>query len=206
MAAMSSARVIVVDLAHSRASDKNLGSEKLPLKTISAAAGIAQPGDTVLVHAGIYRERVAPARGGEDGNPIVYAAAKGEDVFLRGSEVHKGKWTPVDPGANIWRTELDSELFPAVNPYRTRLKGRRAGGDLTPLPGGAEPNIGTLGQVFVDGRPLWESVTDRELRSVDGSWMVNESGDALIVRFPARIPGPAKHLIESAFATASLPR
>ena len=35
-----------------------------PLKTISAAAELAQPGDTITVHAGVYRERIDPPRGG----------------------------------------------------------------------------------------------------------------------------------------------
>ena len=40
-------------------------SVKGPLKTISAAAQLAQPGDVITVHEGVYRERVAPPRGGE---------------------------------------------------------------------------------------------------------------------------------------------
>ena len=35
-----------------------------PFKTISAAAAVALPGDTITVHAGIYREWVNPPRGG----------------------------------------------------------------------------------------------------------------------------------------------
>ena len=44
--------------------DENLGTQSKPLKTISAAAAIAQPGDTITVHEGVYRERVNPPRGG----------------------------------------------------------------------------------------------------------------------------------------------
>ncbi len=42
---------------------------------------MAEPGDTVIVHEGIYRERVS-SRGGESGRkkPIVFMAAKGENV------------------------------------------------------------------------------------------------------------------------------
>jgi len=45
--------------------DRNDGSLSSPFKTISAAARVAQPGDVVTVHEGVYRERVNPPRGGE---------------------------------------------------------------------------------------------------------------------------------------------
>jgi len=58
--------------------DSNKGSASKPLKTISAAALVAQPGDAITVHQGTYRERVNPPRGGEsDAKRITYQAAKG---------------------------------------------------------------------------------------------------------------------------------
>jgi len=42
-------------------SDDNPGTEAKPFKTISKAAALAEPGDTVFVYGGIYREWVAPA-------------------------------------------------------------------------------------------------------------------------------------------------
>ena len=44
--------------------DGNPGTETQPFRTISAAASGAGPGDTITVHAGVYRERVNPPRGG----------------------------------------------------------------------------------------------------------------------------------------------
>jgi hypothetical protein len=44
--------------------DTNPGTRKSPLRTIQRAADLAQPGDTITVHAGTYRERVNPPRGG----------------------------------------------------------------------------------------------------------------------------------------------
>ena len=52
-------------------SDGQAGSRILPFKTISHGAAMAQPGDTVFVLEGIYRERVSPPRGGVEGKPIV---------------------------------------------------------------------------------------------------------------------------------------
>jgi len=63
------------------------GSAERPLRTINRAAAIAQPGDTVLVHAGEYREWVKPRRGGlSDTRRITYEAAAGEHVVIKGSE------------------------------------------------------------------------------------------------------------------------
>ncbi|MCX8107266.1 MAG: DUF1565 domain-containing protein, partial [Verrucomicrobiae bacterium] len=42
--------------------DKCDGSRRNPFRTISAAARIAQPGDVITVHEGVYRERVNPPR------------------------------------------------------------------------------------------------------------------------------------------------
>ena len=75
--------------------DSNDGSSVKPFKTISAAAQAAQPGDVITVHAGIYRERISPPRGGEsDTKRIVYQAAPGEKVEIKGSEVVKN-WVKV---------------------------------------------------------------------------------------------------------------
>ena len=45
--------------------DANPGTIEAPLHTIQAAANLAQPGDVITVHAGVYRERITPPKGGE---------------------------------------------------------------------------------------------------------------------------------------------
>jgi hypothetical protein len=89
-AAETTGRTCVVDNRATNASDDNPGTDASPLKTIQAAADKAQPGDTVLVKAGIYREKVVPPRGGESADkPIVYKAAEGHAVSIRGSEANR---------------------------------------------------------------------------------------------------------------------
>ena len=81
-----------------KGTDNNDGSAGKPFRTISAAARVAQPGDVITVHAGTYRERVTPPRGGEsDARRIVYQAAPGEAVVLKGSEVVRD-WKPFAAG------------------------------------------------------------------------------------------------------------
>ncbi len=101
--------------------DKHDGSSSRPLRTISAAAERAYPGDTITVHAGIYRERVAPLRGGtSDATRIVYRAAPGERVVITGAEVVKG-WTRVKN--DIWKVTIPNSLFGSFNPYSDVIHG-----------------------------------------------------------------------------------
>ena len=95
--------------------DQNDGSASKPCKTISAAANLAQPGDVITVHAGLYRERVSPPRGGEsDTKRIVYQAAKGEKVEIKGSEVVKN-WEKVQD--DVWKVVIPNTFFGGFNPY-----------------------------------------------------------------------------------------
>jgi alpha-L-arabinofuranosidase len=102
-------------------SDHNDGSLSQPLKTISAAASRAVPGDTITVHQGVYRERIDPPRGGtSDRDRIVYQAAPGERVEISGAEVVTG-WAKVHNG--IWKLTLPNAFFGDFNPYNDLIKG-----------------------------------------------------------------------------------
>jgi alpha-L-arabinofuranosidase len=95
--------------------DAASGAANAPLRTISAAAERAQPGDTVLVHAGIYRERIDPPRGGtSDATRITYAAAPGEEVVVTGSEVI-ADWTRAE--GDSWVARIPNSLFGDFNPF-----------------------------------------------------------------------------------------
>ena len=102
-------------------SDADDGSAAHPLRTISAAARLAQPGDTITVHAGIYRERIDPPRGGtSDSRRIVYQAAPGEKVEIAGSEEVKS-WVKVQ--GDVWKATLPNSFFGAFNPYSVKIHG-----------------------------------------------------------------------------------
>ncbi len=89
------------------ASDFNSGGEADPFATIQRAAQCALAGDTVLIHAGEYRECVMPfAQGDSYERMITYRAAEGEKVYLKAMDVwdplwqqeQKGCWSaPYDP-------------------------------------------------------------------------------------------------------------
>jgi alpha-N-arabinofuranosidase len=102
-------------------SDQNDGSPTKPYRTISAAARVAQPGDLITVHAGTYRERIAPPRGGvSETQRIVYQAAPGEQVEIKGSEVATN-WVKLQD--DVWKLTLPNAFFGTFNPYRDLIRG-----------------------------------------------------------------------------------
>ena len=101
--------------------DANPGTKAAPFRTIQHAADLAQPGDVITVHAGIYRERVSPPRGGtSDAKRIVYQAAPGEKVVITGSEEVKN-WVKVQ--GDVWKTTLPNSFFGGFNPYSDLIHG-----------------------------------------------------------------------------------
>ena len=97
------------------------GTAAKPLRTIQAAADRAMPGDVVTVHAGTYRERIDPPRGGEsDAKRIVYRAVPGEKVVIKGSEMIK-QWQRVQEG--VWKVVLPNSFFGNFNPYNDGITG-----------------------------------------------------------------------------------
>jgi len=138
--------------------DAGPGAAARPYRTISRAAEVARPGDVVTVHAGTYREWVKPARGGTDeAHRIVYRAAPGEEVVIKGSE-RVTTWRRVDGG--VWRVELPNTFFGDYNPYALTL----SGGWL---------HYGQWhhrGDVFLDGEALGERRTLEEVRREPLTW------------------------------------
>lgn len=102
-------------------SNQNDGSASQPFRTISAAAAVAVPGDTITIHSGTYRERIDPPRGGiSESQRITYQAADGEEVIIKGSEIVKG-WEKVQNAT--WKTTIDNGFFGGFNPYTDLIRG-----------------------------------------------------------------------------------
>ena len=77
---------LFVDQHLAQADDRNPGTPERPLRTIAAAAQLAQAGDTVLIASGVYREEVTCARSGTATSPITFAAAPGATVIVSGAD------------------------------------------------------------------------------------------------------------------------
>ncbi len=128
--------------------DTNNGSASQPLRTISAAAQLAQGGDVVIVHKGTYRERINPPRGGtSDSKRITYKAAEGEKVIIKGSEIVTG-WKQTEKG--VWMVTLPNTFFGDYNPYKDHIQG-----DWFDPRG----RIHHTGEVYLNGRAISEDVS-----------------------------------------------
>ncbi|MDR1237193.1 MAG: DUF1565 domain-containing protein, partial [Propionibacteriaceae bacterium] len=124
-------------------SDSNDGTAASPYLTINKAAQEAQPGDTVIVHEGLYREQVKPARGGSsEASRITYTVADGEEVVVKGSE-EIDNW--VQYSGDVWSVTLPNTYFTehsgGWNPYNQRQ----------PQGGGGYAQIGNTGQYYNAG-------------------------------------------------------
>jgi len=158
--------------------DGNPGTKSKPFKTISAAAQVAQPGDVITVHEGVYRERVNPPRGGiSDDKRIVYQAATGEEVVIKGSEAVKG-WKKVTN--DTWTVTLSNGFFGEFNPY----------GDV--IGGEWHSNKGYprhTGSVYLNGEWLDEARTLEQVLPSPG--LPADSQDMVLGGKTARYPGRA---------------
>jgi alpha-N-arabinofuranosidase len=138
--------------------DANAGTQAAPFRTIQHAADVAQPGDVITVHAGVYRERVSPPRGGEsDAQRIVYQAAAGEDVAIKGSEDIKN-WVKV--GDDLWSVTLPNSFFGSFNPYSDLIHGDWFS------PKGRKHHTGA---VYLNGDWLTEAATLEDVKKPMGS-------------------------------------
>jgi hypothetical protein len=130
----------------------NPGSLTEPFLTIGAAASLARAGDTITVHQGIYRERVNPKNGGvNDLQRILYRAADGEEVVIKGSEIVKG-WKVI--AGTVWSAEIPNSIFADYNPFADYLEGdwlNKKGMDHH------------TGEVFLNGNSLFEKASLKEV-------------------------------------------
>lgn len=202
-------RELHVNNNHPDASDENDGTVDRPLKTINAAAQIAEPGTRVLIHRGTYRETVHPARGGVSPSKMIsYEAFEGEEVIIKASvEVKDSKpstgWRLVrgyreDPsktkGIKVWEIELNPEDFKGYNPFcavnilHDRLFIEYDKTDMTPY-------LNRRGMVFVDGKPMKQVPLYYMLSESDNTYWVEANGQKVHIRLP-NDDDPQNHTIE----------
>ena len=175
-----------VDCEHPDASDDGPGTEERPFATIGRAAEALTPGQKVIVHGGVYRECVQPARGGEGPDRMIaYEAAQGEEAFVWGSQ----PWTPefkpsegwglghLPRGAKVWTGKLPAEWFVGYNPFMTM----NFSSEYTTFTRDWSTEeihrfMMKRGMVFADGRPLEQVFRPSDLADTDGAFWVEDPG------------------------------
>ena len=97
-----------------KGSDENDGrSPEKPFTSIGRAADLAQPGDTVYIREGVYRESVRPARSGTAGKPITFTSYPGERAEINGADLVDGPWQK--EADNLYVTKLSGQYKSASN-------------------------------------------------------------------------------------------
>ncbi|WP_419194065.1 right-handed parallel beta-helix repeat-containing protein [Novipirellula herctigrandis] len=178
----SATRYVVAESYHVSAndpdaSDDNIGAFDRPWATISRAADVANPGDVVIIHAGVYREQVRPKRSGTQSQPICFAAADGDQVVISGADVITD-WEPAADG--IWKKRDWCYQF------RTHPND-----DFHRL-------IGRCEQVVVDGSLLTQVATMDDMRS--NTFCAATDEETLYVRLSGDAD-PNEHLVEASIRT-----
>ena len=100
--ALEHPNVYYVDPRHPGASDEPAwGYLGVPLASLARACTIAQPGETIIVRNGVYREVLAPKNNG-----VTVRAMKGEKVTISGADLIEG-WNCEADGS--WSASLAAE-------------------------------------------------------------------------------------------------
>ena len=160
-------------------SDLNDGTLEHPFLTINRAAKAAKPGDTVTVHSGTYREWVTPTFGGISAScRIIYSAAEGEKVIIKGSDELK-EWKSEERGC--WSCEVNNAVFGDYNPYADEIAG-----DWFDSLG----RVNHSGEVYLDEAPLNEAISLDALFESESGWfaVVGEDITKIYAKFGGKNP------------------
>jgi hypothetical protein len=89
--------------------DASAGTQESPWQTLSKAAAVAAPGDTVFLRTGTYNETLRPAKSGEADKPIRFVGASGERPILSGANPLTGAWQPHQ--GSIYKLQTDLKFI-----------------------------------------------------------------------------------------------
>lgn len=215
LSASAHAAVWHVDAA--KGDDSHDGAESSPFRTIMHAAKLVNPGDTVLVHPGVYFEHVKLERAGTAAAPITFKAVDGpRQTIITGAHrpLREGtlKWEPQEDG--LWRVALPEEpatllcdelnlyRFPTLAELRTGIV-QDVSGQKKPGPGPKHGWAWSEGMIYLRLHPSGKyGKTDPNTRTLKASPSRGTGfrGDEIDARtrsnFSLSTPGPAHVVIE----------
>jgi len=141
--------------------DTSPGTPERPLRTLLRAGELAKAGDTVIIHAGTYRETLTIRHSGTADRPLTFIAAKDETVILSGSDSIKD-WRPHK--GSIVKCKLPKSLDRGFN--QVFLNGRM-------LPMARFPNETSSdlhNATFIAMQAAKNHITSARLNQPDGFW------------------------------------
>lgn len=103
------AATLYVNPRHPAASDQAAATAETPLRSLGEAARRVQPGDTVRIAEGVYRESVVVERSGTPEQPIRFESEPGARVIITGADL-LGDWTR-EPGPEAVFSTLWDHVF-----------------------------------------------------------------------------------------------
>ncbi len=189
------ARTLHVAQDNDAAADGNSGTVDAPFKTIGAASRVVQPGEKVMIHAGVYHETVCLQRGGTGPDRMIaFEAAPNERVvitateeFLPAAKPSAGWHIPAIEGkVTVWMADLPETAFVAYNPFlaRNAYEYLFHFGDRQD-PDWMKRALLRRGRVWFRGEPLKQVSFPCDLASQAGVFWVEEPG----LRIHFRLPG-----------------
>src|SRR5690242_19530851 len=153
-----------------------VGPQSGQISTIQSAIDIAQPGDTVLVHDGVYRETVQATVSGTADQPITIGAAAGAQPIVSGADlIPAEQWQQVS-GTSIW----------SYQPWTYQAPSRVLGDP---------PHTFVSEQVIEDG-VLLESA-DSLAAMTAGSFFADPVTAQTLYVWPSASDSPSSHVIEA---------
>jgi hypothetical protein len=101
--------------------DAGSGTFNIPLAKINTALNKAVPGDTVIVRAGTYFEKITVPGSGNQGSPIIVMAYPGERPVIDGTNISVSGWTAVVNLNGVSNITLDGFDICNLNSYTTNV-------------------------------------------------------------------------------------
>lgn len=128
--------------------------------TIQEAVEMAQPGDTVLVYNGVYRETVIFPKGGtDDSSRITLKANPGDTVLITGSEpVEPEEWSK--DKEKVYKMTKDNTYFGDFNPFAEKWGAKSED----------YPDFFSCGSVYLNDTVLEQVFEQQDVYTKDLSW------------------------------------